>query len=101
MDKNYNGFLGDEKECASVPYYVVESIIAVHKRQTIQLAIINLITVAVLIFGFAYIWTSYDYASTETTTETTLQQDGEGVNIYGSGNEVSNDGTNNTPEDNN
>ena len=70
MDKNYNGFLGDEKECASVPYYVVESIIAVHKRQTIQLAIINLITVAVLIFGFAYIWTSYDYASTETTTET-------------------------------
>lgn len=101
MDKNYNGFLGDEKECASVPYYVVESIIAVHKRQTIQLAIINLITVAVLIFGFAYIWTSYDCASTETTTETTVQQDGEGVNIYGSGNEVSNDGTNNTPEDNN
>ncbi len=101
MDKNYNGFLGDEKECASVPYYVVESIIAVHKRQTIQLAIINLITVAVLIFGFAYIWTSYDYASTETTTETTVQQDGEGVNIYGSGNEVSNDGTNNTPENNN
>ena len=101
MDKNYNGFLGDEKECASVPYYVVESIIAVHKRQTIQLAIINLITVAVLIFGFAYIWTSYDYASTKTTTETTVQQDGEGVNIYGSGNEVSNDGTNNTPENNN
>lgn len=101
MDKNYNGFLGDEKECASVPYYVVESIIAVHKRQIIQLAIINLITVAVLIFCFAYIWTSYDYASTETTTETTVQQDGEGVNIYGSGNEVSNDGTNNTPEDNN
>lgn len=101
MDKNYNGFLGDEKECASVPYYVVESIIAVHKRKIIQLAIINLITVAVLIFGFAYIWTSYDYASTETTTETTVQQDGEGVNIYGSGNEVSNDGTNNTPEDNN
>ena len=101
MDKNYNGFLGNEKECASVPYYVVESIIAVHKRQIIQIAIINLITVAVLIFGFAYIWTSYDYASTETATETTVQQDGEGVNIYGSGNEVSNDGTNNTPEDNN
>ena len=87
MDKNYNGFLGDEKECASVPYYVVESIIAVHKRQTIQLAIINLITVAVLIFGFAYIWTSYDYASTETTT---VQQDGNGVNVLGDENDISN-----------
>lgn len=93
--------MDNREDYASVPYYVVESLIAVHKRQTIQLAIINLITVAVLIFGFAYIWTGYDYASTETATETTVQQDGEGVNIYGSGNDVSNDGTNNTPEDNN
>ena len=87
MDKNYNGFLGDEKECASVPYYVVESIIAVHKRQTIQLAIINLIIVAILIFGFAYIWTSYDYESSETTT---VQQDGNGVNVFGDENDISN-----------
>lgn len=91
-----------DKECATVPYYVVESLIAVHKRQTIQLAIINLITVAVLIFGLAYIWTSYDYQGSETNTTTTVAQDGDGVNIYGDSNEVSNEnGANNPNPDNN
>lgn len=79
--------MDNREDYASVPYYVVESLIAVHKRQTIQLAIINLITVAVLIFGFAYIWTSYDYESSETTT---VQQDGNGVNVFGDENDISN-----------
>lgn len=74
---------------ALVPYFVVESLIAIHKRQILQIVIAFIVSIVVMVIGFVYAWTSYDYESTESTT-TTVQQDGNGVNIYGDENGVEN-----------
>lgn len=82
-----------DREIATVPYYVVESLIAVHRKQVLYLCLSFLFVIIVIVSGFVYMWTQYDYESTDTitkTAETTVQQDGSGVNVYGSDNEVSN-----------
>lgn len=76
-----------DKECATVPYYVVESLIAVHKKQLLHLSLVFLCIIFIIVSAFVYVWTSYDYESSETTT---VQQDGAGLNVYGSANRVSN-----------
>lgn len=81
---------------ASVPYFVVESLINMHRKQMTHMVIIFVICIITMTIGFLYAWTSYDYESSETVTKTTtVQQDGSGVNVYGSDNEVSNGTENN------
>lgn len=74
-----------------VPYIVHEAALAREERH-IKRLVIALVTAIVLMFLsnaiWIWAWTSYDYASEESTY--TYQQDGEGVNIVGSGNEVNN-----------
>lgn len=71
----------------TVPYIVFEATTARSER-TIKRLIIALLVSVVLLFAanaaWLYAWTRYDYAGTETV----YQQDGEGVNVIGSGNEA-------------
>jgi len=92
--------MNKDNEIVTVPYCVVESLIMVHKKQMLHLALVFLFIIITLVAGFVYAWTSYDYESTETTT-TTVQQDGSGVNIFGDENEVDNGSANKDNPDQN
>lgn len=79
----------------SVPYIVYESAQAKSER-TVKRLVIALIVAVALIFAsnmaWLYVWSSYDYSGTETTT--TYTQDGEGTNIIGDSNEVTDESAN-------
>ena len=71
----------------NVPYIVFESEQARHERNIKRLVIALVISIALIFISnmfWLYEWTQYDYES-ETTTYT---QDGQGVNLIGSSNEV-------------
>lgn len=74
-----------------VPYIVYESAQARSER-TIKRLIIALVIAVILLFAsnaiWTYEWTQYDYVSETTCTETTYQQDGQGLNIIGDANHV-------------
>lgn len=61
---------------------------AARSERTIKRLIVAVILCVILIFAtnaaWLYAWCQYDY----TSEETVYQQDGEGVNIIGSGNEA-------------
>jgi len=74
-------------ENQNVPYIVFEGEQARHERTVRRLVAIVIIAIALLFASNAlwlYAWMQYDY----TSTETTYQQDGYGVNIIGDKNEV-------------
>lgn len=74
-----------------VPYIVYESEQARNERHIKRLwiaIVIAIIMIVVSNLAWLYAWCQYDYSSDETTTTTTYTQDGEGLNIIGSGNEV-------------
>lgn len=76
----------------SVPYIVYESAQAKNERVVKRLVIALVIAIGLMFasnMAWLYMWTSYDYEGTETTT--TYTQDGEGTNIIGDSNEVTNE----------
>lgn len=82
------------EEDIRVPYIVYEGAQARQERTVKRLIILIIICVALLFASNAlwlYAWMQYDYESTETV----IQQDGEGVNIIGNENEVKNGAENN------
>lgn len=78
-----------------VPYIVYESAQAKNER-VVKRLVIALIVAIGLIFAsnmaWLYVWSSYEYTGTETTT--TYTQDGEGTNIIGDSNEVTDESAN-------
>lgn len=78
-------------ENTSVPYIVYESALARSERHLKRL-VIALVIAIVLIFAsnaaWLWAWMQYDYTGETTTTETTYQQDGQGLNIIGDSNHV-------------
>lgn len=79
----------------NVPYIVYEGAQAKNER-TVKRLVIALVIAIALIFAsnmaWLYVWSSYEYTGTETTT--TYTQDGEGTNIIGDSNEVTNESAN-------
>ncbi len=78
----------------SISYLAFESIQTRNERQSRRKDIIILILiVAILISNLAwlYAWTQYDY----TSTETTYTQDGEGINVIGDSNDVTDESSKN------
>jgi len=74
-------------EHKDVPYIVFESNMARNERQTKRLIIALAICVILIFLSNAiwlYAWCQYDY----TGTATTYTQDGEGLNIIGDSNDV-------------
>jgi photosystem II stability/assembly factor-like uncharacterized protein len=75
----------------NVPYIVHEAAQARSERH-IKRLVIALVVAIVLIFAsnaaWLLAWMQYDYTSETTTTETTYQQDGQGLNIIGDSNHV-------------
>lgn len=70
-----------------VPYIVFESIQTRNEKQSRRKDFIILILIVVILINnlvFQYAWTQYDY----TSTETTYTQDGEGINVIGDSNDV-------------
>lgn len=78
------------EEQKDLTYLMYESSLARMERLLKRL-IIALIVAIVIIFAsniaWLHAWSMYDYESSETTT---ITQDGEGINVMGDGNEVSN-----------
>lgn len=71
----------------NVPYIVYESAVASHERITKRLFFALIFCIVLLFVSNAlwlYHWCQYDY----TSTETTYTQDGEGLNIIGDSNNV-------------
>ena len=84
--------MDDNKELATVPYFVHQGCLARDERIIKRIAIALVITIFLMFASnglWLYAWMQYDYVeetTTETTsTTTTTTQDGEGVNIYGGG----------------
>ena len=79
----------------NVPYIVYEGAQAKNER-TVKRLVIALVIAIALIFAsnmaWLYVWSSYEYTGTETTT--TYTQDGEGTNIIGDSNEVTDESAN-------
>lgn len=78
-----------------LPYIAYESIMARMERTQKRLIFALVISIVILFVSnliWLFVWNHYDYIgeSTETTTTTTYQQDGNGVNIIGDENEVKN-----------
>lgn len=74
-----------------VPYAVHEGITTRLERINRRLVFVAVLCI-VLLFAtnaaWLYAWMSYDYESSETYTTERVQQDGDGVNVLGNGNEV-------------
>lgn len=78
-----------DNENMSVPYIVYESAQARHERTVKRLIVIIIIAISMLFASNAiwvHVWSQYD------TIEYDYTQDGRGVNIIGSENEVSQNG---------
>ena len=72
-----------------VPYIVFESAMAReerHTRRIIYVLIASIVLVALSNMAWLWAWMQYDYVSEETV----IQQDGEGININGNNNGVTN-----------
>lgn len=105
--------MDDNKEMATVPYFVHQGCLARDERIIKRIAFALVITIFLMFASnglWLYAWMQYDYVeettsettSTSTTTTTNTTQDGEGVNIYGGG-DVSygaDDNSNNNEDDN-
>lgn len=81
------------EEQINVPYIVHEADMARMERTNKRLSVLAVIVVALLFISNAlwiWLWNQYEYVDTVTTS---VSQDGEGNNIYGDGNEVT-DGAN-------
>lgn len=80
-------------EQPTIPYIAYESEMARHER-TVKRLIWSLVLAVLLVVisnaCWLYAWCQFEYVD-ETTTTTTVTQDGEGQNVYGDGNNV-NDG---------
>ena len=84
MEKN-NELQINEK----IPYIVYESAMArsdIRNHRLVKALVVTIILLALTNFAWLFAWTRYDY--TGTTTETTYTQDGEGLNIIGDSNDV-------------
>ena len=78
-------------EQQQIPFIAYESVLARHER--IVKRLIGSLVLTVLLFLISnicwlYAWCQFEYVD-ETTTTTTVQQDGKGQNVYGDGNKVS------------
>ncbi len=76
------------EEQINVPYIVHEADMARMERANKRLSVLAVIVVALLFISNAlwiWLWNQYEYVDTVTTS---VSQDGEGNNIYGDGNEV-------------
>ncbi len=84
--------MGDNNELQineKVPYIVYESAMArsdIRNRWLVKALVVAVVLLALTNFAWLFAWTRYDY--TGTTTETTYTQDGEGLNIIGDSNDV-------------
>lgn len=81
-----------KRDVQPVPYIVHEAAMARQERHAKRL-VIALVLAVVLIFAsnMAWLWlfNQYEYVDETSTTTTTYTQDGKGLNIIGSNNEVS------------
>lgn len=78
-----------------VPYIVYESAQAKNERVVKRLVVALIIAIGLIFasnMAWLYVWSSYEYTGTETTT--TYTQDGEGTNIIGDSNEVTDESAN-------
>ena len=74
-----------------VPYIVHESAQARAERIIKRLVVALIVAVALMFVSnglWLYAWCQYDYTGETTETETVYTQDGEGVNIIGDANHV-------------
>lgn len=88
-------FTEKQTEHVEIAYLVYESNMARMERTQKRLIFALVISIAVIFLSnlvWLFVWNQYDYIgeSAETTTTTTYQQDGNGVNIIGDENEVKN-----------
>lgn len=89
------------EEQINVPYIVHEADMARMERSNKRLSVLATILVALLFISNAlwiWMWNQYEYVDTVTTT---VSQDGEGNNIIGNGNEVTDESDGNGNEDTN
>lgn len=80
-------------ENRNVPYIVHEGTMARFERTIKRLYILVIVAVALLFLSNALwlrAWTQYDYSAGEVTTQE-VTQDGSGNNVFGNGNEVTNE----------
>ena len=77
------------EENIQVPYIVHEADMARMERSNKRLSVLATVVVALLFISnglWLWVWNQYEYVDTEVTTS--VSQDGEGNNIIGNGNEV-------------
>lgn len=80
----------------TVPYIVHESAMVRNERQVRRLVVALVAAIVCIVLcnlAWLYAWMQYDYSSKAVETVTTYQQDGEGTNIIGDSNQVTNDGS--------
>lgn len=85
-------------EQINVPYIVHEADMARMERSNKRLSVLATVVVALLFISNAlwiWMWNQYEYVDTVTTT---VSQDGEGNNIIGNGNEVTDEPDSNSDE---
>jgi hypothetical protein len=85
-----------------IPYVAHEGIVDRMERTIKKLWILVIIFIVAFLLSnvaWLYVYQLYDYADTTTeTTETTYTQDGQGNNIIGNSNEVTNGSENSTKD---
>ena len=77
-----------------IPYIAYESALARNERTAKRLIVSLIICILLLMISnlaWLYAWCQFEYVAEDTTTTTTVTQDGEGQNVYGDNNRV-NDG---------
>ena len=92
----------DEKELATIPYFVHEGDMDRMDRVNKRLSIALVLTIVLMFLSngiWLYEWMQYDYVSEDEATTTTYEQDGSGTNIMGNHNEVNNGTENNDHEE--
>ncbi len=86
------------EENIQVPYIVHEADMARMERSNKRISVLATVVVALLFISNAlwiWMWNQYEYGDTVTTT---VSQDGEGNNIIGNGNEVTDEPDSNSDE---
>lgn len=79
-------------EQPTIPYIAYESEMARHERTVKRMIVSLVLTVLLLVISnvcWLYAWCQFEYVD-ETTTTTTVTQDGKGQNVYGDRNSLSN-----------
>lgn len=92
----------NEKDFATVPYFVHEGMM-VRNERTVKRLIIALIIAVVLMFvsnaAWLYCWMQYDYSIDGVQTVTTVDSEGDGIANYTGGNGGVTIGEGDSPQD--